>query len=127
MDKLIFRTTSVLLLFIPLSFLYYGKTKDILFLEILSFSIFSIYVLTGIMSFKKDMIIRMANKESYVENIFRYAFNHEFKFGLMIFSGLTFSYYGYDIFAFLIILGGAGEAYLHYNVKKLHLDYINEN
>ena len=125
MDKLIFRTVTLLLLFVPLSFLYFGKVKDIFFLEVLSFSIFSIYILTGLSSFKKEMIVRMANKESFVENIFLYAFDHQVKFALMIFCGLTFSYYGYDIFAFLVILAGAGEAYLTYNVKQIHLNNMN--
>lgn len=121
LDKLIFRSTTIFLILFPLYLLHYGKLNEVLLLEISSFMIFSIFIITGIHSFNKDMILRMSEKESYVENIFIYAFNHQVKFAMMIMAGLTFSYYGYDIFAFLVILGGAGEAYMNYNVKQIHL------
>ena len=52
----------------------------------------------------------MSKRENYVHSLENYAFPPEIRFMVMIISGLTFSYVGYDIFAFLIILAGAGEA-----------------
>ena len=121
-NKFVFRLTTIITTFFPLYLLYLGKTEKIIIFEILAFIAYTLYIIPWLISFKKSMLDTMVNKESYVESIFLYAFDHEFKFGMIIFCGLTFSYYGYDIFAFLLILAGSSEAYMNYTVKQIHLN-----
>jgi len=124
LDKLVFRLTVLFLTFFPLVLLYIGEENDLIILKITSFSFYTYYILPWLYSFKKEMFETLSNKESYVESIFLYAFNHELKLGMIIFCGLTFSYYGYNIFAFLLILAGFSEAWMNYRVKQ---KYIREN
>ena len=121
-DKFVFRFTYISIIFSNLIMLLMAKITQNIFLEIVPFIMFGILILTGLHSFSKSFTNRMANNEGYVHNLLNYAFPPEIRFMIMIVSGLTFSYVGYNIYGFLIILAGAGDATLQKNI----FDTLNE-
>jgi len=66
------------------------------------------------------MVESLSKKEDHLYNLNILSFHPIIRFLIMITVGLTFVYYGYSIFGFLIIFASGGEITLHRKLNNLY-------
>lgn len=114
--KTVFRGSYLLLMFIPLILFVIAEYYLIPYLNIPSLIFYSFIIFTGVSSYTPKMIEVMSKKEDYKYHISQLAWSPQVRFFCSVVIALTFVYFDYLIFGFLIILASGGEISLQNKV-----------